>query len=270
MNENINMNPEGTGQQMTSTSDSAEIMNDSVVSQNSVFTNVPAEEISANADNSLYAQWINIGVFVVVFALFLFFYKQVNSLMWRLKEISKKITEQNNIINRQNKSLETLRNRLDKLELNAEAKPASKVKLSATKTRTEPEQKQKTIAATDIKSIDPEPEIQSTRIIKYATLQAPDANGTLRFAERSMTEEVTDQKMFEVELDTITGTGTYRINQTAKSLIMSDLQQLSEFVEPFTINGNTSAQRIIDEKPGKIHQEGKFWIVDELARIKIV
>lgn len=270
MNENINMNPEGTGQHMTSTSDSAEIMSDSVASQNSVFTDVPAEEMSANADNSLYAQWVNIGLFVVVFAIFLFIYKQVNSLKWRLQEIDKKLAEQNKNINRQNKSLDTLLNHLDKLELNAEAKPTPKVKLSATKTRTEPEQKQKTIAATAIKSIDPEPEIRSTRIIKYATLQAPDANGTLRFAERSMTEEVTDQKMFEVELDTKTGTGTYRINQAAKSLIMNDLQQLREFVEPFTVNGNISAQRIIDDKPGKIHQEGKFWIVDELARIKIV
>lgn len=270
MNENINMNPEGTGQQMTSTSDSAEIMGDSVASQNSVYTNVPAEEMSANADNSLYAQCVNIGVFVVVFALFYFFYKQANSLKWRLKEISRKITEQNDIINRQKNSLETLRNRLDKLELNAEAKPTSKVKLSATKTRTEPEQKQKTIAVTDTKSIDSEPEILSTRIIKYATLQAPDANGILRFAERSMTDEVTDQKMFEVELDTATGLGTYRINRTAMSLLMNDLQQLREFVEPFTVNGNISAQRIIDDKPGKIHQEGKFWIVDELAKIKIV
>ena len=268
MNENVNMNSEGTGLQMTSTLDSAGIMGDSTVSQNIVYTTVPTEDMQEKTDSSIYGQWIIIGMFVVVFAIIYFFYKQVQSVNWRIKEIGKKVVEQNNIITKQNKAIDTLRNRIDKLELNTEIKPTSKVQSTAPKTRNDSEHK--SIVSTGVKSISPELAPQSTSIIRYATLQAPDANGTLRFAERSMTEEITDQKMFEVELNTATGKGTYRINQSAKSLLLSDLQQLRDFVEPFTVNGNTHAQRIIDVKPGIIHQDGKFWIVDELAIIKIV
>lgn len=268
MNENVNMKPEGTGLQMASTLDSAGIMGDSTVSQNSVHTIVPTEDMQGKTDSSIYGQWIIVGMFVVVFAIIYFLYKQVKSVNWRLQEIGKKVVEQNNIITKQNKAIDTLRNRIDKLELNTETKPTSKVQSTAPKMRNYSEQK--LIVSTGVKSISSELAPQSTSIIRYATLQAPDSNGTLRFAERSMTEEITDQKMFEVELNTATGKGTYRINQSAKSLLLSDLQQLRDFVEPFTINSNTPAQRIIDVKPGIIHQDGKFWIVDELAIIKIV
>lgn len=268
MNENVNMNQDGTGQQMTSTIDSVGNMGDSSVSQNNAYAIIPTENMSEKSDSSLYGQWINVGIFIIVFALLYFIYKQMNTLKWRIQETGKKIIEQNNSIARQNKVIDTLRNRLDKIELNADAKSTSRAQEYIPKVRKEEEHDSK--VSTVINYENPEPTLQSTHVIRYATLQAPDANGTLRFAERSMSEVVTDQKMFEIELDTATGTGEYRINQSAKSLLLGDLQQLRDFVEPFTTNGNTPAQRIIDVKPGKIHQDGKFWIVDELAIIKIV
>ena len=268
MNENVNMNQDGTGLQMTSTIDSVGNMGDSSVSQNNAYAIIPTENMPEKSDSSLYGQWINVGIFIIVFALLYFIYKQMNTLKWRIQETVKKIIEQNNIIVRQNKIIDTLRNRLDKIELNADTKSTSRAQEYIPKVRKEKGHDSK--VSTVIESANPEPTLQSTHVIRYATLQAPDANGILRFAERSMSEVVTDQKMFEIELDTATGTGEYRINQSAKSLLLGDLQQLRDFVEPFTTNGNTPAQRIIDVKPGKIHQDGKFWIVDELAIIKIV
>jgi len=268
MKENVNMNQDGTGQQMTSTIDSVGIMGDSSVSQNNAYTVVSTESMSEKSDLPLNSQWINVGIFIVVFAFFYFIYKQLNSLKWRIQETGKKIIEQNNIIVRQNKVIDTLRNRLDKIELNTDTKSISKAPEYIPKPRKDEGRDNK--VSTIIKSSYSESVHKSTHVVRYATLQAPDANGTLRFAERSMTAEVTDQKMFEIELDTATGTGEYRINQSAKSMLLNDLQQLRDFVEPFTTNGNTPAQRIIDVKPGKIHQDGKFWIVDELAIIKIV
>ena len=182
MNENVNMNPEGTGHQMTSTLDSAGIMGDSTVSQNIVYTTVPTEDMQGKTDSSIYGQWIIIGMFVVVFAIIYFFYKQVKSVNRHLQEIGKKVVEQNDIITKQNKAIDTLRNRIDKLELNTETNPTSKVQSPAPKTRNDSEQK--LIVSTGVKSISPELAPQSTSIIRYATLQAPDANGTLRFAER--------------------------------------------------------------------------------------
>lgn len=268
MNEVVNMNKDGTGQQLASTYDSAGIIEDSVVSFNRAYTNVPVEEVPTKADLSSYGLWINIGLFVIVFVLLYFIYNKVNSIKWHIQEITKKVADQNNSIVKLNKTIDTLKGRLDKFEHNVETKSASNIQDYIPNERKKG--KHNIVEPSGIELSNPEPMRQSPHVIRYATLQAPDANGILRFAERSMTENPSDQKMFEVELDTDAGTGTYKINQVANSLLLSDLQQLRGFVEPFTINGNTLNRRIIDVKPGKIHQDGKFWIVDELAIIKIV
>lgn len=105
--------------------------------------------------------------------------------------------------------------------------------------------------------------------IRYATLQSPDENGVLRFSERSMTESSSPQKMFLLEIDPSTGTGIYRINPSALSLIVGDLQMFRDFVKPFTFSGNPMNANIQDKKFGKITKQGNFWVVEEPLEISI-
>lgn len=108
-----------------------------------------------------------------------------------------------------------------------------------------------------------------TKRIKYATLQSPDENGVLRFSERTMVDSPTAQKMFQIEYDTTTGTGTYRINTAAMNLILGDLQMFKEFVKPFTFSGDSTTAIIKDKIPGKIVKQGAYWLVEELLEISI-
>lgn len=105
--------------------------------------------------------------------------------------------------------------------------------------------------------------------IKFATLQSPDENGILRFSERSMIENSSPQKMFLLEIDTVRGIGTYRINPSAKGLILGDLQMFQDFVKPFNFSGDSINATIQDKVPGKISRQGNFWVVDELLEISI-
>lgn len=105
--------------------------------------------------------------------------------------------------------------------------------------------------------------------IRYATLQSPDENGVLRFSERSMTDSPSPQKMFLLEFDPSTGTGTYKINPSARELIVGDLQMFRDFVKPFTFSGNPMNVNIQDKKFGKIIKQGNFWVVEELLEISI-
>lgn len=105
--------------------------------------------------------------------------------------------------------------------------------------------------------------------ICFASLQSPDANGVLRFAERSMTTDRTSEKFFLLEINPEAGVGTYRINPAALDLIRGDLQLLSYCVKPFTFNGDPMKAKITDKKPGKITKRGKFWEVEERLEISI-
>lgn len=105
--------------------------------------------------------------------------------------------------------------------------------------------------------------------IRYATLQSPDEHGRLRFSERSMSNRPTPEKMFILELDSVKGTGTYRINKEAVPLILNDLQMFHDFVKPFSFSGNPMKAALKDKKEGRIIKSGDFWIVDELLEITI-
>lgn len=106
-------------------------------------------------------------------------------------------------------------------------------------------------------------------LLKFATLQSPDENGILRFSERSMVDSSSPQKMFMLEIDNESGTGIYRINPTAMSLILADLQMFRDFVKPFTFSGNPLNASVQDKVPGKIIRKGNFWVVEEPLEISI-
>lgn len=106
-------------------------------------------------------------------------------------------------------------------------------------------------------------------VIKYATLQSPDDQGVLRFSERSMTDDPSPQKMFQVEINPQKGTGIYRINPQAVGFILSDLQMIRDFVKSFRFSGNPATATLVDKEPGKIVKNGSFWIVEEPLEIVI-
>ncbi|MCD8289983.1 MAG: hypothetical protein LUC91_00595 [Prevotella sp.] len=131
------------------------------------------------------------------------------------------------------------------------------------------------VTATESQAVHPVPSNNATRApepivqLRYATLQAPDGNGVLRFAERSMTETPSSEKMFKLELNMETGKGTYRINTDAMSMILGDLQLFQSFVKPFSFKGSLSSVTIRDKKPGIISKSGNFWLVDERLEIEL-
>ncbi len=105
--------------------------------------------------------------------------------------------------------------------------------------------------------------------VRYATLQAPNESGELRFAERAMVETPSSEKMFILELDLNQGVGTYGINPGAESLILGDLQMFKDFVKPFSFGGNAYNATIKDKKKGSITREGSYWVVTERLEIII-
>ncbi|MDE5956977.1 MAG: hypothetical protein K2G78_01560 [Muribaculaceae bacterium] len=110
---------------------------------------------------------------------------------------------------------------------------------------------------------------KTSRLVRYATLQAPDENGVLRFAERSMTEISSPEKMFLLEIDSASGTGEYRINPSAMQFILSDLQMFRDFVKPFSFSGNPATASIQDKTYGQIIKSGNYWVVSEKLEISI-
>lgn len=109
----------------------------------------------------------------------------------------------------------------------------------------------------------------SMAVVRYANMQSPDENGVLRFSERSMTEANSAQKMFVLELDILTGVGTYRINPDATRMIMDDLQMFKDYVKPFTFSGKPAQATIKDLHLGKLTKQGTFWLVDTLLEVSI-
>ena len=258
----------GAGQQVTGAADCQTMVTDSAVANTA--TVIPDECGNDEKGESVNAQWICIIILVVVLALAYVCYKQIKNLMDSIQKCINISKDHDHAINSQKTAIESLRNRLEGLEQNVARSEAKTSVITTSQNEPGNVSMGGTIPSTVMQK-SPEPIKKSmSSAVMYASLQAPDANGILRFAERSMTDEVNDKKMFEVEIDTVNGTGTYRVNPHAMSMLMSDLQLLRDFVEPFTTSGNTPAQKIINDKPGKIHHEGKFWIVDELAKIKIV
>lgn len=204
--------------------------------------------------------WISIGISISI-AIIVF--KILKKISLDIQKLQRKLNEKDEAIDNALQTIEKLSNEVQILK----SKPESTINSLPCK-EIEPVI---VPAVRDNKNVDVtrENEKQNHLQIKFATLQSPDENGILRFSERSMIENSSPQKMFLVEIDTMRGIGTYRINPSAKSLILCDLQMFRDFVKPFTFSGESVNATIQDKIPGKITKQGNFWVVEELLEISI-
>ena len=103
----------------------------------------------------------------------------------------------------------------------------------------------------------------------FANLQSPDQNGKLKFAIRGFSSQSSPLKMFVLEIDNVSGKGTYKVNPEAVPMIMNDLQLFNSFVKPYNFSGNPDNAKISTVKPGLIYKSGQFWIVEEALEVSI-
>ncbi len=204
--------------------------------------------------------WISIGLSICIAIIA---WKISKKILSDIQKIHHRLNENEDAINNALQTIEELNNKLKTLKNNVSSAPKY-----STHQIIEPvaEPKEQEIEYVDkMKQSENHKQLQT----KYATLQSPDENDILRFSERSMIETPSPQKMFLIEIDTQLGIGTYRINPSAKSLIISDLQMFRDFVKPFTFSGDSVNATIQDKTPGKISKHGNFWVVEELLEIII-
>lgn len=204
--------------------------------------------------------WINVG-FSICIAIII--WKIIKTTSSEIQRLQRKLNENDEVIKNALQTIEKISNEVQTL----------KGKLTPTTKSPIPKKIEPTIVLEkqDNKYVEVARENENPKLvqIKFATLQSPDENGILRFSERSMIENSSPQKMFLVEIDTIRGIGTYRINPSAKNLILGDLQMFRDFVKPFTFSGDSVNATIQDKIPGKISKQGNFWVVEELLEISI-
>lgn len=206
--------------------------------------------------------WINVG-FSICIAIII--WKIIKTTSSEIQRLQRKLNENDEVVKNALQTIEKISNEVQTL----------KGKLTPTTTTKSPIPKK--IEPTIVLEEQDNKYVEVTREnenpkqvqVKFATLQSPDENGILRFSERSMIENSSPQKMFLVEIDTIRGIGTYRINPSAKNLILGDLQMFRDFVKPFTFSGDSVNATIQDKIPGKISKQGNFWVVEELLEISI-
>lgn len=84
-----------------------------------------------------------------------------------------------------------------------------------------------------------------------------------------MVDEPSPKKMFLLGINPSTSSGTYRINPSAKKVILGNLQMFKDFVKPFAFFGNPENANIEDKQVGKIKKQGEFWVVEECLEISI-
>ena len=204
--------------------------------------------------------WINVGVSICIAIIIWKIFKKTSLEIQRLQH---KLNENDEVIKNALQTIEKISYEVQTLK--DKLKSTSK---SPTPKGNEPITVQEEQNEQDV-NVTRENESQKPFQIKFATLQSPDENGVLRFSERSMIENSSSQKMFLVEIDPMRGIGTYRINPSAKNLILGDLQMFRDFVKPFTFSGDSVNATIQDKIPGKISKQGNFWVVEELLEISI-
>lgn len=204
--------------------------------------------------------WINVGVSICLAIVVWKLFKKVSL---DIQKLRRKLNENDEVINNALETIEKISNEVHTL----------KSKLTPTTKCPIPKKIEPIISpeGQDNMYVDVTRESENPKQlqIKFATLQSPDENGILRFSERSMIENSSPQKMFLVEIDTIRGIGTYRINPSAKNLILGDLQMFRDFVKPFTFRGDSIDATIQDKTPGRISKQGNYWVVEELLEISI-
>lgn len=204
--------------------------------------------------------WINVGVSICIAIII---WKIIKTTSSEIQRLQRKLNENDEVIKNALQTIEKISNEVQTLKGKLTPTTKSPIPKKIEPTIVLEEQDNKYVEVTR------ENENPKQVQIKFATLQSPDENGILRFSERSMIENSSPQKMFLVEIDTIRGIGTYRINPSAKNLILGDLQMFRDFVKPFTFSGDSVNATIQDKIPGKISKQGIFWVVEELLEISI-
>lgn len=225
----------------------------------SIHSTTTTAESSGSGSGSLLG-WINVG-FSICIAIVI--WKIIKTTSSEIQRLQRKLNENDEVIKNALQTIEKISNEVQTLKGKLTPTTKSPIPKKIEPTIVLEEQDNKYMEVTR------ENENPKQVQIKFATLQSPDENGILRFSERSMIENSSPQKMFLVEIDTIRGIGTYRINPSAKNLILGDLQMFRDFVKPFTFSGDSVNATIQDKIPGKISKQGNFWVVEELLEISI-
>ena len=209
-----------------------------------------------------------LGLFAAL-CLGVFFWRIISSLKAENKRIKGQLSQLenkvNDSLNQLNEKVESMSGSLDLQYREIKDMKKSHSPVRGSNTVSQPKQEVKAEKTEKIAK-----NTKETTVIRYATLQAPDENGVLRFSERSMTDTPSPQKLFLLEINPEVGTGVYRINPIAVSVIMSDLQMLKDFVKPFTFSGDIANATIEDKTVGRISKQGALWVVDDPLEIKFV
>lgn len=108
--------------------------------------------------------------------------------------------------------------------------------------------------------------LKNFKIVKYANIQAPDQEGTIKIAERTMQDTLSETKPFIVEYDEGAEVATYTINNVVAKWILKDIQTYKDFFKPFTIDTNTATSIKVVRK-GSLVKSGKFWIVEDKLEV---
>lgn len=131
---------------------------------------------------------------------------------------------------------------------------------------TVPQSEHPAAVQTSVKKKDEEKTPVGNDRVFFGTPFAPDENGVVKFATRSISRDNSPQRMFALTLNP-DGKGTYEVNPAANEYILSDLQLFSYFVKPFNFNGQISAARVATAKPGILVKSGAFWVVKEPMQV---
>lgn len=240
--------------------DSATTSGDSLEVATVAVQSVPTDSIATTDSSSSngWVGWIGVGLSLVVG---IFAWKVTEKLTKEINSLKKHLSD---------KEIELTR-KLDKIDTLSTELKSVKQSLHSASRQTSSRTVEPTVRPEVPRNVTSETIRPAKRhtLIKYATLQSPDENGVLRFSERSMVDSSSPQKMFMLEIDNESGIGIYRINPSAMSLILADLQMFRDFVKPFTFSGNPLNASVQDKVPGKIIRKGNFWVVEEPLEISI-
>lgn len=214
--------------------------------------------------------WTGVGLAVAVGVLgcraLMVMHKHIETLKFQIRKLEEKLSKSQDDLDEMQQSIAAIR----KQKQNGNSMPSSRFYEQSDESAPA-----KTIPSGYRASQEPAPatapksDRRGNLQVRYATLQSPDERGQLRFAERSMSKNPSADKMFLVEYDEGSDTGTYRINPDAKRMILGDLQVFKDFVKPFSFSGDPSSASIRDIKPGRIVKRSNFWIVEEKLEIGI-
>lgn len=105
-------------------------------------------------------------------------------------------------------------------------------------------------------------------VVKYGSIQAPDSEGVLRIADRSLSVVSSSSKWFVISHQEGSSAATYTINPDAMGEILQDLQTFQFFTEPFTLTSSTLPTHISVTHEGTLQRVERGWIVKKRLKVK--